>query len=160
MNRTKYLISALIVLLTLSSYQIYQRGYFTMFNMEKVKRMNPLDVEQLISERPMTILDVREEYEYTISHLIGALRYEEELLEGLDKSKPVMVYCTVALRSNKLAKKLQKQGFNEVYELKNGLIGWSNASLPMENSKQQRTEEIHVYNRLFGAFLKKGTPIY
>lgn len=160
MNLTKSIILGLLVILALSSYQIYQRGYFTLFNMEKVKRINPSDAQQLLSEKPMTILDVRDENEYTISHLEGALRYQEDLLTGLDKSKPIMVYCTVALRSNKLAKRLQKQGFSEVYELKNGLIGWSNASLPMKDSNNELTEEVHVYNRFFGAFLKKGIPIY
>jgi len=160
MKTVKYIAASLILIMALFSYQVYQRGYFTLFNMEKVQRISPKAAEQLITEKPMAILDVRDPNEYEVSHIKGAVRYEKDVLDNLNKNEPILVYCTVALRSNKLAKQLQKQGFNEVYELKNGLIGWSNASLPMVDTQESPTEEVHVYNRFFGAFLKKGKPIY
>ncbi|WP_176723304.1 rhodanese-like domain-containing protein [Roseivirga misakiensis] len=128
--------------------------------MEKVKRIQPKEALSLLKDNPITILDVRDEIEYTVSHLKGAVRYEEGMLDDLEKNQPILVYCTVSLRSNKLAKRLQKQGFNQIYELKNGLIGWSNANMPMVDTQNSNTDEVHVYNRFFGTFLKKGTAVY
>ncbi|MFY0593500.1 rhodanese-like domain-containing protein [Roseivirga sp.] len=160
MKRKKYILLSLTIIMVLFSFLAYHRGVYTVFNMEKVKRIKAEEALDLLREKSMTILDVRDEYEYTVSHLNGAVRYEKDLLGDLDKNEPILLYCTVSLRSNKLAKQLQKQGFNEVYELKNGLIGWSNASLPMVNAENSNTEEVHVYNRFFGTFLKKGKAIY
>ena len=149
MKFIKYILSFLILALVITSYQVYQRGYFTLFNLERIERINSKTGQSLLSNQEFIILDIREENEFDISHIAGALRFEEDVLDTLDKNKPVLVYCTVGLRSNKFAKRLQKQGFKDIYELKNGLIGWSNASLPLINSNQDQTKEVHVYSRYF-----------
>jgi len=61
-------------------------------------------------------LDAREREEYTVSHLPGALflGYDDMdtgVVDGIDKSRPVVVYCTVGYRSERAAKKLRKAGF-------------------------------------------------
>lgn len=160
MKFVKYILSFLVLALVITSYQVYQRGYFTLFNLERIARVNSKTGQSLLSSQEFTILDIRDENEFDISHIEGAQRFEEEILGTLDKSKPVMVYCTVGLRSNKFAKRLQKQGFKEIYELKSGLIGWSNANLPLVNSELNETKEVHVYSRYFKPFLKKGTAVY
>lgn len=156
----KYIIPVVLILLTLVGYQVYRRGFFTFLNNANLERVDANEAAKMLSKGAITILDVRDENEFDVSHLTGALRYEEELLEGLDPNAPVLVYCTVGLRSNKLAQTLREQGFNEIIELQDGLIGWSNAQLPLVNSSNKITDSIHVYNQYFGRLLKEGTPVY
>lgn len=156
----KYIIPGVLILLTFVGYQVYRRGFFTFLNSNNLERVDANKAAKLLSNGAITILDVRDENEFNVSHLTGALRYKEELLEGLDHNAPVLVYCTVGLRSNKLAQTLREKGFNEIIELQDGLIGWANAQLPLVNSSNKITDSIHVYNQYFGRLLKEGTPVY
>ena len=87
-----------------------------------------------------TILDTRDLKEYNTSHLKDAkhVGYEsfnlKNTISTLDKSKQVLVYCTVGYRSEKIGEKLQNMGF-EVYNLYGGIINWKNNSFPVFNSK-------------------------
>ncbi len=160
MKRAKYILSFLVLALVITSYQVYQRGYFTVLNLERIERIKSKTAQSLLSEKEFTLLDIREGYEFDVSHIKGAVRFDESVIDNLDKEKPLMLYCTMGLRSNKLAKRLQKEGFKSIYELKSGLIGWSNSELPMVNSNNEVTKEVHVYNRYFKPFLRKGTPVF
>ncbi|MBO3699009.1 rhodanese-like domain-containing protein [Roseivirga sp. E12] len=160
MSHLKFIVPGVIVLLSLVCYQVYQRGAFTFFSSSNVERVDAEEAFRMISTTDFTILDVRDESEYDVSHLEGAIRYEEGLLEGLNANEPVMVYCTVGLRSNQLAKILEEEGFNQVVELQDGLIGWSNAELPLVNSRDNLTDSVHVYAQYFSALLRGGTPVY
>ena len=160
MTYLKYIIPAVLILLTIVGYQVYRRGIYTFLGNSNLERVDALEAEKLLSKNSYTILDVRDENEFEVSHINGALRYEEHLLENLDPNKPLLVYCTIGVRSNRLAKSLADLGFKKIIELKDGLIGWSNAQLPMVNSSNDTTDSIHVYNQYFSTFLKKGTPVY
>ncbi len=160
MTYLKYIVPGVILLLSIVCYQVYRRGLFTFLNNSNLERVDAQKAAQLISKDTLTILDVRDANEFEVSHLKGALRYDESLLESLDPKAPILVYCTVGIRSNKLAKTLRDQGFNKIIELQDGLIGWSNAQLPLVNSVNQSTDSIHVYNQYFGNLLKKGIAVY
>lgn len=76
------------------------------------------------------LLDVRTPEEYNEGHVEGAINidyYNETFsaqMDSLDKSKPVLVYCRSGSRSAKAAEILRQKGFKEVYEMKEGIIGW------------------------------------
>lgn len=156
----KYIIPGALILLSLLGYQVYRRGFFTFLSSTNLERVDASEASKLLSKGALTILDVRDENEFDVSHLAGAKRYEEGVLKGLDPKMPVLVYCTVGIRSNKLAQTLRDQGFSEIIELQDGLIGWSNAQLPLVNSMNKDTDSIHVYNQFFGKLLKEGVPVY
>jgi predicted sulfurtransferase len=82
------------------------------------------------------------------------------MLEKLDRNVPILVYCTVGVRSNKLANTLLDKGFTEVFDMKDGIIGWSNAKFPIVNQDNELTDSVHVYSEYFGLLLKKGIPVY
>jgi Rhodanese-related sulfurtransferase len=75
-----------------------------------------IDVDSLRhSLGTVTVLDAREPQEYTVSHIAGAINcgydgFDLSKLEGLDKSRPVVVYCSIGYRSEKVAQKLKKSG--------------------------------------------------
>ena len=77
----------------------------------------------------VVLLDVRSKQEFREGHLNNAINiplYELEFccndkLE--DKNKIIVVYCQSGIRSRKAVKILSKNGFRNLYNLKNGLDG-------------------------------------
>src|SRR5690606_29504975 len=110
------------------------------------------------------VLDTRQKEEFEVSHLKGAnwVGYDTFTLENvakLDKSKPVLVYCTVGARSQDIGKKLQEAGFTEVYNLYGGLIEWANEEKPIFHADSQ-TYKVHTYSQSWGIWLTKGEKVY
>ncbi|MGE0764048.1 MAG: rhodanese-related sulfurtransferase [Bdellovibrionales bacterium] len=79
-----------------------------------------------------TLLDTRNEYEYKIGAFRGALNPKigqftefpdvaEHALK-VDKSKPVLIYCTGGIRCEKAALELKKRGYEKVYQLHGGIL--------------------------------------
>ena len=111
-------------------------------------------------------LDTRESEEYQVSHLPGAryLGFRDLVptaLTGLTKDTPLVVYCTVGYRSERIARELRQQGFTRVYNLYGSLYAWRLAGLPLENAEGP-TDRIHTYNRKWGTFIPDtlGTKVY
>lgn len=83
------------------------------------------------------IIDVRTPEEYSKGHLENAVNIDwngsnfDKNIETLDKTKPVFIYCLSGSRSSAAASKMRAKGFEEVYELKGGIMKWREANLPM-----------------------------
>lgn len=84
-----------------------------------------------------TLIDVRTAEEFAEGHLAGAKNYDwngghfEHQVMGLDKTKPVFVYCLKGGRSSSAADRLRNLGFTEVYELEGGTAKWQAAKMPL-----------------------------
>lgn len=120
--------------------------------------------EKVTSLTNYQILDTREKEEFEVSHLDGAIwvGYDTFSLNNvatLDKTKPVLVYCTVGARSQEIGKKLQAAGFTQVYNLYGGIIHWSNETKPLV-ADGQPTQKVHTYSRTWGIWLQKGEKVY
>ncbi len=74
------------------------------------------------------LLDVRTPTEFTWFHLPGALNLPGALDQGnlaqLPKERQLVVICLTGHRSPLVAYALKKQGFNRVYNLTWGMLGW------------------------------------
>lgn len=141
-------------------FSVYQRGYYTLWQMGGLERIDARQAEQLMQRPDLKVFDVRELDEYNTSHLPGAIRYEEGVLDEMLPNAPILVYCTVGLRSNGLAKELQKKGFTNVYEVKGGILSWANKGNVLQNSAGENTDTVHTYNTFFSPFLRAGKPVY
>ncbi|NQX92358.1 MAG: rhodanese-like domain-containing protein, partial [Flavobacteriales bacterium] len=76
-------------------------------------------------------LDAREQKEYDVSHIedaicVGYDTFDMASVANLDKSKPIVVYCSIGYRSNEVAAKLEEAGFENVYNLYGGIFQWTN----------------------------------
>lgn len=120
--------------------------------------------EQVTKISDYQILDAREKSEFEVSHIQGAkwVGYDTFTLKNvanLDKTKPVIIYCTVGARSQEIGKKLQQDGFTRVYNLYGGLIHWVNEGKPVV-SQGKPTQKVHTYSKIWGIWLEKGEQVY
>ncbi len=85
--------------------------------------------EMMDRGEPFILLDVREEWEYQMVHLEGAISIPfGELLKRFREIKPgseVIVYCHRGMRSLDAAFLLQQLGFKSVKRLLGGMDRWA-----------------------------------
>lgn len=84
------------------------------------------------------LLDVRTPDEYSKGHLAHAMNWNwtdgqfKQKVGDLDPAKPVFVYCLSGGRSGAAVSMLRSNGFQQVYELKGGIMKWNAANMPLE----------------------------
>jgi len=112
-------------------------------------RVPVMDVDSLAGKtNEYLILDTREQEEYDVSHMeaaqfAGFKHFDIDDWKDVDKDTPIVVYCSVGYRSEKVGKKLKKAGFTQVYNLYGGLFEWVNRKHPLAANSQK----VHTYNK-------------
>lgn len=90
-----------------------------------------LETKQQAGER-ITILDVREEAEFTFNHIPGAVSIPlgdlENRLSELNKEDEIYVICRTGNRSDFAAQKLSQHGFTKVWNVVPGITQWKGAT--------------------------------
>ncbi len=80
------------------------------------------------------LLDVRTDREWEAGHIEGAAHIDLPELPGrveeVDKDRTVVVYCRTGNRSEMAAAALAVGGY-DVVKMDGGLVGWSEADLPL-----------------------------
>jgi len=103
-----------------------------------VEKIAVADFKSKIDHKTVQLIDVRTPEEYGKGHITDAKNvnfYDSDFLsqlEKLDKAKPVYLYCKSGGRSGKASTQLHEAGFNLVYDLKGGFLGWEAAGLPIK----------------------------
>jgi len=81
------------------------------------------------------LVDVRADHEWEVGRIAGATHLPlDELAERageIDKDRPVVVYCRGGNRSSMATAALAEAGYDAV-KLSEGIVGWSEADLPVE----------------------------
>lgn len=86
----------------------------------------------------LIILDVRTPGEYADGHISDARNMNffgpdfEREIAALPKEAPIIVYCNSGRRSEAAAEMLRDAGFQNVYDMRQGMSGWRKAGLPVE----------------------------
>ncbi|MFA7229033.1 MAG: rhodanese-like domain-containing protein [Melioribacteraceae bacterium] len=87
--------------------------------------------EQMIDADESVILDVRTSEEFSAERIPNAILidiYQSDFasrIDKLDRAKKYLVYCRSGHRSHTACKLMIQMGFNEVYNLKDGIIRWN-----------------------------------
>lgn len=138
-------------------------------NFDKMfKRLTSGDVpvvypEHLDSAKAL-LLDARERNEFEVSHLkaarfVGYDDFDIEALSDVPKDTPIVVYCSVGYRSEKVGKKLQDAGFTNVSNLYGGIFHWVNTGNTVVSDSGE-TQKVHAFNQKWGKWLEKGEKVY
>jgi len=104
------------------------------------------------------IFDTREKEEYDISHIQSAIHvgfdnFQIEKISHLDKKVPIVCYCSVGYRSEKIVQQLTAAGFTNVRNLYGSIFEWVNEGYPVYNLQKNRVNTIHVYSSQWGRFI-------
>lgn|SRR5690606_6343140 len=106
----------------------------------QLKAINPDQLTRLINQQNALVVDTRAMESFAAGHIVNAVNIpisefdqaEKKLLKH--KNKPVVVYCQVGRTSMKACQQLEKQGFEQVFNLKGGLNAWVNDKLPLSKA--------------------------
>jgi rhodanese-related sulfurtransferase len=86
--------------------------------------------QMLDNKEDFQLIDVREQHEFDICNLNAELIPMGEVADNVDKfskDKPVIIHCRSGARSGRVCEFLeQNHGYNNVYNLKGGIIAWAN----------------------------------
>lgn len=99
--------------------------------------ISPAEAKQLIdkTKKPF-ILDVRTPQERSQGYIAGSqlipIDSVERRLAEIPKNRPIIVYCAVGSRSRAVAQGLSRLGYPEVYNLRDGIVGWSRNGYPVQ----------------------------
>ena len=93
---------------------------------------------------PPILIDVREEYEYEVAHIGGAVHICRGTLEMSvehdypDRATPFLLYCSRGDRSALAASVLRDLGYVHVASIDGGLHEWREKDLPLVVPSEQR----------------------
>ena len=102
-----------------------------------VEQITPADAIQKINHEKAIVVDVREDKEFVEGHIINSIHIPlgsvQSRISELDKhkDKQVIVSCRSGARSNTACGMLRRNGFENVFNLKGGVLAWSSANLPL-----------------------------
>jgi rhodanese-related sulfurtransferase len=93
------------------------------------------DEAQKLIEDGAQLVDVRADHEWEAGRIAGAkhlpLAELAQRTAELDPARPVVLYCRGGTRSTMAADALTAAGFDAA-KLSEGIVGWSEAELPLE----------------------------
>jgi sulfur-carrier protein adenylyltransferase/sulfurtransferase len=100
-----------------------------------------------------TLIDVREPHEWDEAHLVEATHVpQDEVLERIDelvpdRSQRVLLYCRTDNRSSRVADALGDLGYENVAVIRDGIVGWQEAGLPVAAPEGLSPEQRMRYSR-------------
>ena len=115
-------------------------GVFKQRRSEKYAELMPRDLERrLRAGENVFVLDVREPHEYRHSRIarsslipLGQLAFR---LDELPRDRPIVAVCRSGNRSDVAADLLKRAGFEDVANLKGGIVLWQRHGLPVERGQ-------------------------
>lgn len=116
-------------------------------------------------QNEVVLLDTRAKREYEVSHLpearwVGYEEFDLKKVENLPKDTPIVVYCTVGVRSERVGEKLKAAGYKNVRNLYGSIFEWVNQDNPVVDNQGKPTQKVHAYSRTWGVWLNKGEKVY
>ncbi|WP_317162574.1 rhodanese-like domain-containing protein [Flavicella marina] len=126
-----------------------------------------IKVSEISSLENYILLDTREKKEYDTSHLKNAecvgfdyFQIDKVLQKYPDKSQPILVYCSIGMRSEMIGEKLLQSGYMHVYNLYGGIFEWKNQEKEVVDKNNVPTEKVHTFSKEWSKWLIKGEKIY
>ncbi|GAA3510298.1 hypothetical protein GCM10022393_24450 [Aquimarina addita] len=120
--------------------------------------------EDIKGEYNILFLDAREKSEFKISHIenakwVGFTNFNLAQVKDVSKDQKIIVYCSVGYRSEKIAEKLERDGFTDVSNLYGGIFEWVHQGKNVFDKKGE-TEKVHTFNKEWSQWLQKGVKVY
>lgn len=111
---------------------------FVQAAISKIKIIENSEAISLMNNAEAIVIDLRSIEEFQRGHIINSLNILPSEIKNHNvgkidhhKEKPIIVVCATGLSSKTSAELLAKQGFTQVYSLREGISGWNIANLPL-----------------------------
>ena len=111
------------------------------------------------------LLDAREKSEFDVSRLpsarwVGYNDFSVSRVKNISKNDQLVVYCSIGYRSEKIAEKLKKAGYKNIYNLYGGIFDWANSGYPVYDPNSKPTKRVHAYDKNWGIWLFNSEKVY
>ena len=113
--------------------EVVPMGFNIFTKKKKNNHIEPLKWNKLIKEKNTLILDSRKPFEFKVGTFKNAtnpsvdnFREFPKYLKKLNKNKSIAMFCTGGIRCEKASVYLQKKGFNNIFQLKGGILNYLN----------------------------------
>jgi rhodanese-related sulfurtransferase len=137
------------------------------YNQHSASYISVTELRRLQFNEKVTLFDGREKIEFDVSHIPDAdhvgynnFSIDEVLKEYTDKDTPIVVYCTIGIRSEDICIKLIDAGYSNVKNLYGGICEWKNNQYPVIDSTKLETENVHTFSKHWSKWLTQGVKIY
>lgn len=94
-----------------------------------MQHLSPLELQSMLGRADLTLLDVRMPEEIEIASIPGALQIPmheiPQRLGDLNQSSCIVVLCHHGVRSEQVARLLERSGFSDVSHLAGGIDRWA-----------------------------------
>lgn len=94
---------------------------------ESIREISVQELREKLANGAVELIDVREDYEFEIANLGGKLIPLNKVLSRsneISKDTEVVMMCKMGGRSKKAIELLQKEGFENLFNLKGGITAW------------------------------------
>ena len=112
------------------------------------------------SKEKFIFLDAREIEEYNISHIdkaihIGYDKFDIKTIKSsLSKDTPIIIYCSIGYRSEKIGEVLKNNGFQTVHNLYGSIFEWVNQHHPIYDTNGNQILTLHTYNKKWSKWVE------
>lgn len=137
------------------------------YNNHSIPYISVEELKMLQEDKDLLILDAREPEEFRVSHIKGAVfsgysSFSSEAITGSiqDKSVPIVVYCSLGIRSENISEKLKAEGYWNVRNLFGGIFEWKNKGFAVVDPQGKETEKVHTYSKSWSRWLINGEKVY
>jgi len=99
--------------------------------------VDPQQATNLINRQDAVVVDVRPMADFASGHIINAINIPINSLDKQmgqlekHKARPIIVNCRSGATSQMACRQLRKSGFEQVYNLRGGILAWQSANLPI-----------------------------
>jgi len=94
-----------------------------------IQDLNPKEFKDYLVDNEVTLVDVREQWEFDICQIKGAILIPlgeiAKSYENLNKNSNIALYCHSGIRSMHVADFLLSQGFESLANLLGGIDAWA-----------------------------------
>ncbi len=106
---------------------------------DRIHMTDPREIKSWYDSGETLVLDVRENNEYAVEHIPGALHIPlsqfdpNRVPHDVAKTKKLVIHCRSGARCGMAASRLMASGWEgEIYRMSGGLMGWKSVGGPTE----------------------------
>lgn len=159
--------TALLLALFMASMVLGQSDMDLLLKQYNTRSVPYISVQELKKDQEkFLIFDTRKKGEYEVSHIPNAIWTSEKVNDSIyaitdvAKNQPIVVYCSVGIRSEDFGERLKKMGFTNVKNLYGSIFAWKDEGYELRNAQEEETDSVHVFSKVWGKYLKTGKKVF